>query len=469
MRRAAGSGAVRDYARVSYWLESCGDDLTPRAPLDGSIDADVAILGAGYSGLWTAYYLQRARPDLRVAILEAEIAGFGASGRNGAWCTSGFPAGPDLLADRYGRDAAVEVHGAMVETVDEIGRVLREESIDADYARDGEISVAVGEHQLPALDATLRSYEALGLDGFMTRLDRREAREKLRVAGVAGALFHPATAAVHPGKLVRGLARVVERRGAAIYEQTPVTEVVTGGAPRLRTATGDVRAPVVVLAGESYLTRLAPMHRSLMPVYSLIVLTEPIDDDRLAAIGWTHRAVAYSQALTVDYLSRTADGRILFGGRGAPYHFGSRIADEYDLHAPTHERLRRSVAEWFPDLRGIRCTHAWGGPVAVPRDWTPSVTFDRATGVAGLYGYTGEGVAASNLAARALTDLVLDRDSALRALPFVGHSARRWEPEPLRWLAARYVGRAAARVDRRAERTGRPPSGRTIVERLLAR
>lgn len=469
MSREDISGGERDYAGVSYWLETCADDLTPRPSLDGSVDADVAILGAGYSGLWTTYYLQRAHPGIRVVIVEAEIAGFGASGRNGAWCTSGFPAGPDLLADRFGRAAAVAVHREMVATVDEVGRVLAEEGIEADYARDGEIALAVGEHQLPALDETMRRHEALGLEGSLRRLDREEARAMLRVEGVAGAVFSEATAVVHPGRLVRGLARAVERRGATIYERSPVTEVVSGGAPRLRTGRGDVRAPVVVLAGESYLTRLRGMRRSLMPVYSLIVLTEAIDEDRLSSIGWTHRAVAHSQALTVDYLSRTADGRILFGGRGAPYHYGSRIADDYDHHLPTHERLRRAVSEWFPDLGDIRCTHAWGGPVAVPRDWTPSVTYDRASGLAGLYGYTGEGVAASNLAARALADVVLDRDSALRELPFVGHSPRRWEPEPLRWLAARYVGRAASRVDEKAKRTGRPPSGRSIVERLLAR
>jgi len=468
MRAGEAEEHGREYAGVSYWLETCGDSLTPRPALDGSMDADIAIIGAGYSGLWTAYYLLAARPDLRVVIVEAEIAGFGASGRNGAWCTSGFPTGPSLLAEMYGVEAAVAVHGAMVETVEEVGRVLRAEGIEADYARDGELSIAIGEHQLPALDSTLRSYEALGLGDFWTRLDREEVQAKLHVHGAAGGIFNTATAAVHPGKLVRGLARAVEKRGATILEQTRVTDVDVGAEPRLRTDRGDVHAPVVVLAGESYLTRLPAMHRSLLPIYSLIVLTEPIDAQTLASIGWTHRAVAHSQALVVDYLSRTADGRILFGGRGAPYHFGSRIAPRYDRHAPTHARLRRSVGEWFPDLAGIRCTHEWGGPVAVPRDWVPSVAFDRGSGVARLCGYTGEGVAASNLAARSLADLLLQRDTSLTSLPFVGHTSRRWEPEPLRWAAATYVGSAARRVDERARRTGRPPSGRSIGERFLA-
>lgn len=457
------------YADVSYWLETAGEDLTPRDPLDGSVDADVAILGAGFSGLWTAYYLLAARPDLRVVVVEAEIAGFGASGRNGAWCTSGFPAGPDLLARRFGAESARRVHRAMVDTVDEVGRVARDEGIDAQFALDGELSIAIGEHQLPALDATLRMYDDVGIDGFWTRLDRDETEERLRVAGAAGAIFNPATATVHPGRLVRGLARAVERRGATIHEGTRVAEIVEGERPRLVTDRGDVRAPVLVLAGESYLTRLRPLHRRLLPIYSLIVLTEPLDARQIESIGWTHRAVAHSQALTVDYLSRTADGRILFGGRGAPYHFGSSIAPGHDRHEPTHARLRRAFGEWFPSLAGVRFTHAWGGPVAVPRDWMPNVAHDRSSGVATLHGYTGEGVAATNLAARVLTDTILDRESDLRALPFAGHRSPNWEPEPLRWMAARYVGWAAQRVDERSRRTGRPPSGRSLVERLLSR
>ena len=462
---ASGGG----YAGVSYWLETADDDLSPRDPLDGSIEADVAILGAGFSGLWVAYYLLAARPDLRVVVIEAETAGFGASGRNGAWCTSGFPAGPDLLARRFGAEAARSVHQAMVHTVEEVGRVARDEGIDAQFELDGELSIAIGEHQLPALDATLRTYDDVGIGGFWTRLDRSETEEQLRVAGAAGALFNPATAAVHPGRLVRGLARASERRGATIHEGTRVTQIVTGDSPRFATDRGDVRARVLVLAGESYLTRLRSLHRQLLPIYSLIVLTEPLDGGQLESIGWTHRAVAHSQALTVDYLSRTSDGRILFGGRGAPYHFGSSIAPEHDRHAPTHTRLRRAFGEWFPSLAGVRFTHAWGGPVAVPRDWMPTVSYDRSSGVATLRGYTGEGVAATNLAARTLAEVILDRQSDLRALPFSGHRSPNWEPEPLRWIAARYVGWAAQRVDERSRRTGRPPSGRSLVERLLSR
>jgi glycine/D-amino acid oxidase-like deaminating enzyme len=404
---------------------------------------------------------------LRIVIVERDIAGFGASGRNGAWCTFGFGAGPDLLLHRWGKEAAVAVHDAMVATVDEVGRAAAAEGIDAHYQRDGELSLAVGAHQLPALDATQRNYDRLGLSGFVHRLDRDAARAKLDVAGVEGGIWFPATAAIHPGRLVRGLARAVERKGVTIVEQTAVTGVREGAQPVLETARGDVRASVVVLAGESYLSQLEGYRRAVLPIYSLIVLTEPLTDAQLAEIHWTHRAVVHSQALTVDYLSRTRDGRILFGGRGAPYHFGSAIRPEFDRHDETHERLRRAIVEWFPSLAGVRTTHAWGGTVGVPRDWIPTMRYDRASGVATAHGYTGEGVAATNLGGRVLADLITGVDSDLTRLPMVGHHSRPWEPEPLRFLAARWLQHASLALDEKAARTGRPLSGRSVTERLI--
>jgi glycine/D-amino acid oxidase-like deaminating enzyme len=455
------------YAAVSYWLDSCGDDLTPRAPLDTSVDVDVAILGAGYTGLWTAYYLQDRDPTLRIAIIEKEIAGFGASGRNGAWCTSGLGAGPGPLAKQYSRDAAAAVHDAMVETVAEVGRVCDAEGIDAHYQRDGEMVLARGRHQLPTLHHIEQQYARIGRGDFWRRMDAREAREFLAVDGIAGAIHQTATATVHPGRLVRGLARMVETRGAVLYERSAATGYSEGARPVLHTERGDVRAKVVVLAGESYLSQLPQLRRQIMPIYSLIVLTEPLSASQLDEIHWTHRSVVQSTALSVDYLSRTTDGRILFGGRGAPYHFGSKIRAEFDRHDATHERLRAAVPEWFPSLADVRFTHAWGGTVGVPRDFMPTMTFDPRTGIASSRGYTGEGVAASNLGGRVLADQIVGADTALVRLPMVGHRSRNWEPEPLRWIATRSVARAAARLDARGERSGKPLTGRSLTERVL--
>lgn len=463
---------MKNYASYSFWLESCGDDLTPRAPLDGSIDVDVAILGAGYTGLWTAYYLLKRQPSLRVAVVEAEIAGFGASGRNGGWCSAGFPVTAGELARRYGPERTRALLAAMRESVDEAGRVAEAEGLDIDYVKGGTLRVARGPHQEPMLDQALATYERLGIADHYTRLDAAQVAERVRITDVRGALYSPDCAVIHPGKLVRGLARVVERLGGTIYEQTRVTAFeprqagVPGSRPRLITERGDVRAEVVVLCGEAYLSRLPGLRRQLIPVYSLIVLTEPLSDAQWAEIGWENRETIGSHRFSVDYLSRTRDGRIVFGGRGAPYHFGSRIEDSYDRHEPTHQMLRRMTLEWFPMLRGIRFTHHWGGPLGMPRDWMPTMSYDRATGIATARGYTGQGVATANLSGRVLADLICDTPSPLRVLPVIGHRSPDWEPEPLRWLGVRYVQRGFARLDEQAERTGRPPSGRSLVERL---
>jgi glycine/D-amino acid oxidase-like deaminating enzyme len=450
----------------SFWLETCGDDLGPRAPLDGSTAVDVAVLGAGFTGLWTAHYLLRREPGLRVAIVEREIAGFGGSGRNGGWCSSGFALGPAALRARFGPDGARRVLCAMAESVDEVGRALVEEGIDADYRKGGVLRVALGRHQAPALEAALAAYAEIGLGARWTRLNADEVRARVRVAGVRGGLFSADCARVHPGKLVRGLARAVERRGATIYEGTEATGFVPGTPARLRTAGGDVRAGTVVLAGEAYLSRLPGMRRRLLPVYSLITLTEPLGEATWAEIGWGGAECLASFRLSVDYLQRTADGRILFGGRGAPYRFGSRIRDAYDRHPPTHRMLEGMARRWFPALRGARFTHAWGGPLGVTRDWAPRFGHDRRRGLAWAYGYAGQGVAASNLAGRLLADLITGRPSALTELPVVGLPPRDWEPEPLRWLGVRYVQGRLRRIDEAAARTGVAPSGRSLAERL---
>ncbi|HLI50935.1 MAG TPA: FAD-binding oxidoreductase, partial [Thermomicrobiaceae bacterium] len=269
-----------------------------------------------------------------------------------------------------------------------------------------------------------------------------------------------------PAKLVRGLARVVERLGGTIYEQTPVTDFNGGPKAELLTPFGTARARTIVLCGESYLSRLPKLRRQLIPIYSLITLTEPLSDEQWSAIGWEGRETVSSQRYSVDYLSRTADGRIAFGGRGAPYHRGSKIEDAFDRHEPTHQMLQQMTREWFPVLSDVKFTHSWGGPLGAPRDWMPTFAFDPASGIATARGYTGQGVATTNLAGRILTDLILGTPSELTELPPVNHESPNWEPEPFRWLGVRYVQEQYGRIDERAARTGRAPTGRGLAERM---
>ena len=458
------------YADVSFWLETAGD-LTPRPPLDGTAGCDVAILGAGYTGLWTAYYLLKREPGLRIVIAESEIAGFGASGRNGAWCAPDLNISMERLARLHGEDAARRIQQATYDAVDEVGRVAAAEGIDAGFHKGGELIVARGRHHVPAIEGAFREYERFGFGKHYRLLDAAGVAEKVRIAGAVAGLWSGSAAIVHPGRLVRGLAALVERMGARIVERTPVSDfrASVGGAPAaLITPRGEIRAPVVVLAGEAYLVRLARLHRQLVPMYSLIVLTEPIDEARWAEIGWAGREVVASARLSIDYLSRTADGRILFGGRGAPYRLGSPIKDSYDRHDPTHEMLRGFVRTWFPMLRDVRFTHAWGGPLGMPRDWQPTFAFDPRSGIASARGYVGHGVSTANLAGRTLADLITGEPTPLTELPLVNHQSPNWEVEPLRWLGIRYTQGAMARLDRRSEATGRPPTGRSLAERIAS-
>ena len=456
------------YSDISYWLESCGDDLSPRPALAESIDVDVAILGAGFSGLWTAYYLKQHEPDLEIAIVEREIAGFGASGRNGAWCTSEFPTGPSVLAKKYGRDAAVATVQEMRRTVREIKRVTEAEGIDCDWADGGQLIVARGRHQRPAIDHEFADLQTLGLADDVELLDAAAARERVAITELEGALFSPHTAVFHPGKLVRGLARTVEKLGVRIFEQTAVTDTQPGRYPTLITDRGNVRAKTIVLCGEAWLSQLPGFGRAVMPVYSLITLTEPLSDADWAEIGWRERECVASCRYTVDYLSRTADGRILFGGRGAPYRFGSRITREMDNHASTHQMLQDNVRAWFPRLKDIRFTHTWGGPLGWSRDFMPTVAYDPAQGLAQAHGYTGNGVATTNLAGRTLADLFLGRQTEIVGLLHVNKKTRLWEPEPFRYIGVRFMQREYMRIDREAEQTGIAPSGKNLAERLTA-
>jgi glycine/D-amino acid oxidase-like deaminating enzyme len=457
---------MKDYASYSYWLETCNDDLTPRPALSGSVDVDVAILGAGYSGLWTAYYLLARQPSLKIAIVEQEIAGFGASGRNGSWCTAHFPVSLGALAERHGREKAVALYRAMAASVDEVARVAAAEKLDIHFAKGGGMTVARGAQQWPAVRDTHAEFEGLGLGDRVQLLDKAETDKRVKIAGALGAIFYKDAANIHPGRLVRGLARAVERKGAKIYEQTEVTDFTVGARAALHTTRGDVRAKTIVLCGEAYLTRLKWLHRQLIPVYSLMTLTEPLTAADWAEIGWRNRECIDSGRLTIEYMAKTADGRILFGGRGAPYHFGSRIEDAYDRHQPTIEMFRENVGKWFPRLKNVRFSHAWGGPLGIARDFMPTMMHDPAQGVASARGYVGNGVATTNLAGRVLADLITGTNSEIATLPCVNHRSPNWEIEPFRYIGVHFIQRAYWNIDRKAERTGVPPSGKTLAERL---
>jgi glycine/D-amino acid oxidase-like deaminating enzyme len=454
---------VGRYAGLSLWHETAGEELTPRPPLEGDTEVDVAIVGGGYTGLWTAYYLARADPSLRIAVLERDVAGFGASGRNGGWCSALFAASREAVARAAGRAAALDLQAAMVETVDEVGRVAAAEGIDCGYEKGGTLTLATSPAHVDRVRAHVADDAAWGLPGVRW-LGPGEVRERVAAAGVLGAAYTPHCARVHPARLVRGLARAVEGRGVTVYERTAATALRPGA---VDTDGGRVRARYVVRATEAYTAGLPGLRREVLPIYSLVVATAPLPAAAWAELGWDGCETLTDGRQLLVYAQRTADGRIAFGGRGAPYHLGSRTDPAFDRDPRVFAELERALRRLLPAVGDVPVTHRWGGPLAAPRDWFPSVALDAGTGLARAGGYVGDGVGAANLAGRTLADLILGRNTRLTRLPWVGHCSRRWEPEPVRWLGATAVRWLAASADAVEARTGRPARRAALLDRFL--
>jgi glycine/D-amino acid oxidase-like deaminating enzyme len=438
---------------VNLWFEQVvadGDPLTPRPALDGVTDADVCIVGAGYTGLWTAYALLEADPGLRVVVVEKETAGFGASGRNGGWCSALFPASTAKMARMHGRDAALGMRAAMRDTVDEVGKVVAQEGIACDWRKGGTVVLARTPVQLVRAQASDEE----------TVLGAEEASALVGAADVLGATFTPDCARIQPARLVRGLARAVERRGGRIVEGTTALSI---GPRRVVTDRGVVRATTTVRAAEAWSAQLAP--RSVAPVYSLIVATRPLPPEFWDVAGLAGGQTFSDHRHLIVYGQRTADDRLVFGGRGAPYHWRSRIRPGFDNDDRVFAGLRAAATDLFPALRPADFTHAWGGPLGIPRDWHAGVGLADGAGWAG--GYVGDGVGTSNLAGRTLAALILGRDDPLTRLPWVNHRSRRWEPEPLRWLLVNAGLRLMTLADGEERLTRRPSLIATSLARAL--
>jgi len=460
-------GPVPRNGEVSFWFSSQGGLPEPREALGGPRSVDIAVVGAGLTGLWAAYYLKIADPSLEIAVLEREFAGFGASGRNGGWAT-GFFAGP---ARRYEARSGVArmdaLRRAMFETLDELEEVLEKEAIEADYVKGGWLSVALNPAQDEHLARQMRAAEAAGIEpGDMELLTPAEARTRVHVTGGRSAVFSPHVARLHPVKLVRGLAFAVERLGVSIYESTPVTEIAPH---RAVTPVGTVEARWVVRATEAYTAALPGLRRLLTPINSSMIVTEPLPATFWDEVGWSGYEAISDAAHVYVYLQRTADDRIAIGGRGVPYRFGSATDRAGETPLRTVAQLEKKLRGLFPLPTGTAIDHAWSGVIGVPRDWCVTVDADPQTGLAWAGGYVGQGVAAANLAGRILRDLILGRESDLTTLPWVGRRSRRWEPEPIRFASIRGIYALYRRADAHEARVGRPSwLGRT-TDRISGR
>jgi glycine/D-amino acid oxidase-like deaminating enzyme len=449
----------------SLWWDTLPAPVTRRAALGADEVADVAIVGGGFTGLWTARELLVREPALRVVVLEAETCGFGASGRNGGWASALYPLSHAQVAARHGLEAASNLRAALRRAVVELGEAAGEEGVDCDFARGGSLTFARNEVQRARLLAEVDEARAGGVgEADLAWLDAAAATERAALAGAVGATFTPHCARLQPARLVRGLADAVERRGATIFEGTAVREITPG---RARADGGSVFAQFVLRATEAYSPSLEGHGREVVPLYSLMVASEPQPPGFWDEVGLRDAETFADDRHVIIYGQRTADGRFAFGGRGAPYHYGSSVHASFDDDARVFRLLGATLRELFPALEG-EMTHAWGGPLAMPRDHSPYVRLDRSSGLGVAGGYTGDGVVLSRVAACALADLVTapGRPSEHTTLPFVNRASRDWEREPLRWAGINAGLALAARADR-DEAAGKQSRAARLLERLL--
>jgi glycine/D-amino acid oxidase-like deaminating enzyme len=452
---------------LGYWWQSVGGPPPRRDPLPGPTEVDVVVVGGGYTGLWTAYYLKAAEPSLSVLVLEREHAGYGASGRNGGWVSGFFPGPPRVYERSGGRAGFLALQHEMFATVDEVARFLREHAVDADFIKGGQVTVALDDAQALRLREYVRAERARGYgEHDLYELDAAALERRVRVAGARCGAFSPHVGRVHPAKLLTGLAAAAEGLGVTIHEGTEVLELRPHEA---RTRVGAVRARWVVRASEGYTAQLRGLRRALAPVNSSMIITEPLAQSAWEQIGWQGAEVLGDGAHVYCYLQRTADGRIAIGGRGVPYRFGSGTGAAGETAASTIAQLAERLHAMFPAAAGARIEHAWSGVLGVPRDWCMSVAADRDTGLAWAGGYVGNGVASANLAGRTLRDLILGRATELTALPWVGRRPRRWEPEPVRWAAINGLYALYRRADRSERSSGRPARLARLLDRVSAR
>jgi glycine/D-amino acid oxidase-like deaminating enzyme len=436
--------------------------------LEGDRRTDVAIIGGGFAGLWAAYHLKTEQPSLEVAVLEQEVAGYGASGRNGGFAMTLLGRSLHDLREQFGPAEALEAHKSVAAAVDSIGRFGKENAVDFDYEKNGVITVSTMAWQDATIENDVKAAQEMGIQDVRF-LDGEAVRDMVHSPTYRCGHEERACAILNPAKLAWGLARVIRKKGVALYEGTLVREVrSTEGAVQVQTEGGLLRADKVVLATNAYSVHFPHIARWVMPLYTYIVLTEPLTPDQWDSIGWKGRQGIEDRLGGFHYYRPTVDGRIAWGGEAFPYHYRSGIGPQFDQDEAVFARLRESFAYTFPMLSDVKFTHAWGGPVGITIRFVP--TFGTLEGGRVHYGvgHCGHGVAPTYVGGEILRDLVLDRETERTNLCFVKRQAVAFPGEPLRYLATASTLRYMERQDR-SEKVVKPPFLMRLVQRFEAR
>ncbi len=431
-----------------------------RPPLREDLAVDIAIVGAGLSGLWTAHHLHQLDPALRIAILEREVVGFGASGRNGGWLMAAPPADPRVWERRFGLDQVRRAQGLLIEAVDEIAQELARLEIDARLRLGGSISIARSPAEVARLEDRRAAQVRAGWpDAQLSWRSGEEIAEQIGATGVQRALAVQACGTLDPARLVHGLAGQVVRAGVQLFEHSPVTRIEPGA---VHTPDAIVRAERIVVATEAFTVELPGESRRYLPLASTIVSTEPLAPAVREALPWRDGEAVGDARHLFFYAQLTHDHRLVLGGRGAPYRLGSAVEHAGLADPVTTRRLEQTIAEVWPQVAGTPIAHRWSGSIAVPRDWCATCGVDASTGIAWIGGYAGHGVAASYVLARSLAPLLCGASDPSGPVPWTAYRPRRWEPEPLRWLAAQSIVRILGAADRTEAAGGRSRAARLV-------
>jgi glycine/D-amino acid oxidase-like deaminating enzyme len=426
-----------------YWRET--QPVDPGPPLVGEARCDVCIVGGGYTGLWTAHFLKLAAPSLDVHVLEADYAGAGASGHNDGFVTPTIGHSLHTTVRRFGSDDAGAAYAAVGRSILELRRFCRKHEIDAQLEPGGFHLVATNEAQMRRLEADVALAERMGVRYEV--LDAAATRDRIDSPAVIGALATPG-ALVNPHRLARGLTRVVRDQGVQVHERTPATGLAREGGRHVVTAPrGRVVADRLLLATNAYQHQWAPFRRGLKPVWSYAMVSDPLSQEQLARVHWPGREGFVEARNFIVFGRLTADNRLLLGGGPAPYFYGRDMSGRRVRNDAVFAALRGQLERFLPAWRDLRWSHAYGGCIAVTRDLVPHVG-TLGDGSFYAYGYCGNGIAMTRTAARALCDLILERDSDHAQLPFVGRRESRFPPEPLAYAGARTLSAVLAWQDR---------------------
>jgi glycine/D-amino acid oxidase-like deaminating enzyme len=426
---------MKDYSDKSFWLATYGDYL-PNPPLQGDLKVDIAIIGGGFTGLSAAYNLRKDDQGLSVAVLEGEVVGFGASGRNGGFSMTLFGLEPAVTKAIFGHQRTVEAHRYMERAVDYVDKLIKEHDIQSDYWYPGFLRAATTPGYVKRIQHDLEILTSMGITGI-SWIEPDQIINEINSPRFLGGWWEPRSGLLNPAKQVRELKRLAMQSGAQVYEESPVIEIHRETDFTLTTPSGKVTAKKVIFATNAYSHLFPQLKRKQVPAFTHMVVTEPLSQAQLESIGWKNRQGIEDARNLVHYFRLTIDNRITMGGSDVSLAYGGDM--EHDLNAHTFADLERDIIWLFPHLKGIQITHRWGGPVSVPLDMAPAIGFLGDQRAIYSLGCVGHGVSMTHLNGRTLADLAMERKTDLTDVWFVNRHMIPWPPEPIRMLASQAI------------------------------